>query len=133
MRFWVLTVVTGLGAGLGGGLLMKLLHAVQHISWPYAAGDFQDAVARASTWRHVGVMLAAGLIAGFGRLWIKYATGGHGGEVSETIWFKAGKFAALSTFAKAVLSIVIVGVGAAIGREGALKQTGAAVGSKLSE
>jgi H+/Cl- antiporter ClcA len=132
-RFWMLVVLTGISAGIGGGLLMKLLYFIQKISWPQGPGDFQDAVQRATTWRHIGVMLAAGLLAGFGRRLIRYATGGHAGELAQTIWFQAGKLPAIATLVCAVLSIVIVGMGAALGREGALKQTGAAIAAKLSE
>jgi H+/Cl- antiporter ClcA len=132
-RFWMLVVLTGIGAGIAGGLLIKLLYFMQTISWPEGPGDFQDAVRRATTWRHIAVMLAAGLLAGFGRRLIGYATGGHAGELAQTIWFQAGKLPALATLARAVFSIVIVGMGAALGREGALKQTGAALASKLSE
>ncbi len=132
-RFWAMTVLTGIGAGIAGGLLMKLLSAVQQVSWAYGPGDFEDAVARATWWRHIAILLGAGLIAGLGRRIIQYTTGGHGGELNATVWFKAGKFPAITTFSKAVLSIVIVGMGAAMGREGALKQSGAAIASKLSD
>jgi H+/Cl- antiporter ClcA len=131
--FWLLVVLTGMGAGISGGLLMKLLFAVQHVAWPSGTGDFLDEVRSAPLWRHIWVMALAGLIAGLGRVLIRFATGGHGGELSESIWFKAGRLPLISTIAKAVLSIVIVGMGAAIGREGALKQTGAALAAKLSD
>lgn len=132
-KFWVMTVLTGIGSGIAGGLLMKLLFTMQSISWPNVPGDYQDHVAAASIWRHVIVMFAAGLFAGVARYALKFTPGGHGGELSKTIWFSEGKFPALVTFSKAVLSIVIVGMGAAIGREGALKQSGAAIASKLCD
>jgi chloride channel protein, CIC family len=132
-KFWLLTAITGIGAGLGGGLLMKLLFTMQRVAWPAAPGDFQDYVRKATPWHHIAVMFAAGLFAGVARRLIRFAPGGHGGEVSHAIWFDAGKFPALRTFSKAVVSIIIVGMGAAVGREGALKQTGAAIASKLSE
>jgi chloride channel protein, CIC family len=51
----------------------------------------------------------------------------------EVLPFHSGRLPVLRTFARAVLSIVTVASGAALGREGALKQTGAAVASKLSD
>ena len=34
--FWLLLLATGVGAGLAGGLLMRLLYAVQHLAWQAA-------------------------------------------------------------------------------------------------
>jgi hypothetical protein len=36
IRLAVVTVLTGVGAGLGGMLLALLLHAVQHIAYGYS-------------------------------------------------------------------------------------------------
>jgi chloride channel protein, CIC family len=83
--------------------------------------------------RRVLVLACAGALAGLGRLLLRRATGGHGGELSEAIWFHSGRLPASRTFARAALSIVIVALGAALGREGALKQTGAALASKFSD
>ncbi len=44
------------------------------------------------------------------------------------IWFHAGGMPFVRTIGRAVLSIIVVAMGAAIGREGALKQTGAVIG-----
>ena len=35
-RFWLLLLATGVGVGLAGGLLMRLLYAVQHLAWQAA-------------------------------------------------------------------------------------------------
>src|SRR5208283_330765 len=48
------------------------------------------------------------------------------------IWFQAGRLPALRTLGSAVLSIVIVGMGASLGREGAPKQFGAVFGNLAS-
>lgn len=132
-RFWILVVVTGLGAGLGGGLLMQLLHAVQHFSWSYHTETFVEAVRRSSAARHVLILLAAGLIAGIGSLVVHKLSGGQSGDLSEVIWFHSGKLSPIITLGRATLSIVIVGMGASLGREAALKQTGAAVAAALSK
>ena len=109
-RFWLLVVVTGIGAGLGGGLLMKLLYAVQHFTWSYRTGTFLEAVQRGTASRHLLVLICAGVVAGVGRLIFRKVTGGHTGEISETIWFHSGKFPPISTLATAALSIVTVGM-----------------------
>jgi hypothetical protein len=46
--------------------------------------------------------------------------------------FRSGKFSTTSTIVRSLLSIVIVGMGASLGREGALKQTGAAIAARLA-
>jgi len=53
LRFWVLVVLTGIGAGVGASLLMALLAWVQHWSYSYRSGDFQHAVELVSPWRHI--------------------------------------------------------------------------------
>jgi chloride channel protein, CIC family len=133
MRFWLLLVATGVGAGLGGGLIMKLLHGVQHLAWSYENGTFLEAVERNSAIRHVSILFGAGILAGVGRWVFRVATGGHGGELAEKIWFQSGNLPLVRTLGRAVLSIVLVGLGESLGREGALKQTGATVASALTK
>jgi CIC family chloride channel protein len=131
-RFWLLVVLSGAGAGLGGGLLMRLLHTVQHLSYSYKASEFLSAVARSSPQRRVLVLLGAGIIAAVVRLFLKAAPG-TGGDLSESLWFRSGKMPFVRTLIRAVLSIVIVGMGVSLGREGAPKETGAAIASKLCD
>jgi chloride channel protein, CIC family len=132
LRFWVLALVTGVGAGLGGGALMVLLRAVQHLAWSYRSGIFLDAVEQTGAARRIGVLVCAGLIVGLYRWLTKSNPGGHGGELAEAIWFRSGHVPALATSLRAVLSIVIVGLGASLGREAAPKQLGAAIASTLA-
>lgn len=133
--FWLLLVVTGAATGLAGGLLMLLLRAVQHLSWPYRPGeDFLSAVQNATPLRIVAVVTVAGVLAGVVGLLMRQRTGGgHGGELAERIWFAAGRLAPVRTSVRAVLSIVIVGMGASLGREAAPKQAGALAASILAD
>ncbi|RYY16129.1 MAG: hypothetical protein EON55_05000, partial [Alphaproteobacteria bacterium] len=130
-RFWAAVLVTGVGAGLGAGLLMKLLHLAQSLAWGEGSGDFLDAVMRADPWRRVGVLLAAGAVVGATRLLLRLRGSGHGGALDEALWFHAGHLPVFRTLLNAVTSIVIVGMGASLGREAAPKQTGAVLGSAL--
>lgn len=132
-RFWLLLALTGLAAGLAGGLLMRLLKATQHIAWSYETGTLLAAAARSSPVQRVGVVLLAGAVVAVGVTALRFAKGGHSGELTAAIWFHAGETPFVRTIGRAVLSIVVVGMGAAVGREGALKQTGAAVGWKLAD
>jgi H+/Cl- antiporter ClcA len=133
--FWLLVAATGIGAGIAGGLLMLLLRAVQHLAWPYRAGDnFLSAVENATPLRIVAVVAAAGLVAGLVRVILRQQIeGGHGGELAERIWFGAGKLEPVRTLVRAILSIVIVAMGASLGREAAPKQTGALIAGVLAQ
>ncbi len=125
LRFWMLL----LAAGIAAGLLMKLLRWVQHTAWTYRTGDFLQATARASPWHIVLVLTGGGLFAGLARRWLRQHVGGHGGEIAEAIWRQDGKVPLVPTLLRAALSIISVGLGAALGREGAPKQAGAAFAS----
>ncbi|MGI4811049.1 MAG: chloride channel protein, partial [Janthinobacterium lividum] len=54
-------------------------------------------------------------------------------DITAAIWFQAGRLPALRTLGSAVLSILVVGMGASLGREGAPKQTGAVIANLLSD
>ena len=131
LRFWVLVVLIGAAAGLGGAALIELLRAVQRVAWNYDTGHFLEGVERSSDARRVIVLAIGGTIAGMGALGL--ARIGPGGEVTDGLWLRAGRMRILAAFARAVDSIVIVGLGASLGREAAPQQVGAAVASRLSD
>ncbi len=129
-RFWMLVVLVGLGAGLGGAALIELLRAVQHLAWSYHSGDFLDGVKRTSSARRVLVLAIGGVVAGGGAL----ALAGRGaGDVSEAIWLRDARAPFWASIARGVHSIVIVALGASLGREAAPQQVGAAAASALSD
>lgn len=129
-RFWILVVLIGLGAGLGGAALMELLRAVEHLAWSYNSGTFLDGVQRTSSTRRVLVLVVGGVVAGGGAVLL---AGRGAGEVSEAIWLREARLPFAASLARAVHSIVIVALGASLGREAAPQQTGAAVASVLSD
>ncbi len=126
----MLVVLVGLGSGLGGAALMELLKGVQHLAWSYHLGSFLEGVQGASATRRVVVLTIGGVVAGAGALLL---AGRGGGEISEAIWLRDARLPLLGSLARAVHSIVIVGLGASLGREAAPQQTGAAVASALSQ
>ncbi len=119
---------TGVTAGLAAGLLMRLLRLMQHLAWGEGAGGFLRAVEAASPGHRVGVLVLGGLAAGLGRALIR-REGSHAGGLAAAVWFRAGRLPFVATVAQGVLSIVVVGLGASLGREAAPKQVGAAFGS----
>ena len=134
LRFWLAVALTGLCAGLGAALLTLVFQAVQALAWGAAdPSGLLEAARQASPWRHVELLLAAGLLTGAGQWLLTRLTTGNGIEITAAIWFTAGRLPALRTLGSAVLSIVIVGMGAPLGREGAPKQFGAVFGNLFSD
>src|ERR1035438_594330 len=121
-RFWMLVVLVGLGAGLGGAALMELLKGVQHLAWSYHLGTFLEGVQGASATRRVIVLSIGGVVAGGGAMFL---SGRGAADISEAIWLREGRLPLPASLARAVHSIVIVGLGASLGREAAPQQTGA--------
>jgi chloride channel protein, CIC family len=132
-RFWALVVVVGVAAGLGGALLMWILNGVTHLAWDHSALSFLGAVERSSNAHRVLVLLVAGLVAGIGGLAVRRLSGFGGGEVSEALWRRGGRMALGPSLGRGLLSIVIVALGASLGREAAPQLAGAATASRLSE
>ncbi|MDA8350043.1 MAG: chloride channel protein [Pseudomonadota bacterium] len=111
---------------------MALLVLVQHWSYVYRSGDFQHAAELVSPWRHIWIMVTAGVLA-TGTVWLlKRYFRGRNSDVPKAIWFRSGRLPFVRTIIEALLSMTIVGMGASLGREGAPKQVGAAVASALS-
>jgi chloride channel protein, CIC family len=131
IRFWVLVVTIGAGAGLAGAALIELLHAVQHVAWGYDSGDFLDGVKRTSAAHRVLVLAGAGLLAGVGAIGLARLSGCA--DVSEAIWLRSSRIPLVASLARAVQAIVLVALGASLGREAAPQQVGAALASWLSE
>jgi H+/Cl- antiporter ClcA len=133
-RFWGLVIIIGLGAGLGGALLTVILRAVEHAAWSDHAGTLLNRAMRAGAAHHLVVLLLAGVVAGIGGLLIRRVRGSGGaGEISEALWFGDGRLGFWKSQARGLLSIVIVGMGASLGREAAPQLAGAALASSLSE
>lgn len=132
-RFWIAVVLTGIGAGISAAALTALLAAIQHLMWPPSHADILDAAARAAPWRHILILLGAGLLTGLGQLVLVRLTSGNGIDIATAIWFTAGRMPALRTIGSAILSVIIVGMGASLGREGAPKQAGAVIANQLAD
>jgi chloride channel protein, CIC family len=129
-RFWALVVLVGVGTGLAGAGLMELLRAVQHLAWNYSSGPFLDAATHASDSRRLIVLVIGGLVAGLGGLALAH----HGSrDVPESIWLRGAHLPLLPSLARAAHSIVVVALGASLGREAAPQQAGAALASSLSD
>ena len=68
-----------------------------------------------------------------GQIILRHLSSGNGIDTTAAIWFRAGRMPAWRTLGSALLSVVLVGMGVSLGREGAPKQAGAVVANFLSD
>jgi H+/Cl- antiporter ClcA len=129
--FWGAVLLTGVGAGLGAAILTRLLFLVQHLAWP--GPHILDAAREADAWRHIGILLGAGVLTGLGQVVLRKLSSGNSIDITAAITQFAGRLPALRTLGTAILSVVVVGLGASLGREGAPKQVGAVIANALCD
>ena len=132
-RFWLAVVLAGIGAGASAAALSLVLSEAQHLAWPSANGELLDAAAAAGPWRHIFVLLCAGLLTGLAQIVLGHLSSANSIEITTALWFAAGRLPPLRTLGSALLSVIIVAMGASLGREGAPKQTGAVIANALSD
>jgi CIC family chloride channel protein len=130
--FWAAVVGTGIGAGLAGVALMALLRFVQHVAWHYHSGVFLAGVLRTGAVHRVLVLAVAGAVAAAGIVIVRRFFPGARG-LGESIWQHSGEFPVRRGFANAVLAMVLVALGAALGREGAPKEASAAIARVITD
>ncbi len=133
LGFWALVLGIGVLSGLGGAALITLLHGIEHLAWHYHTGSFLHGVEHTSATRRLVVLLIAGILVGLGAIVLRRVRGFGGQEVSEALWHEDGHVALWPSLSKGLLSIVVVGLGASLGREAAPQLAGAAAASRLSE
>ena len=132
-RFWVLVVATGVLAGLAGAALMALLYAAAHLTYGSGTESFLVAVERVGASHRVVALAVAGVVAGVGWWLLRWWMGPGGSEVSTALWRDEGHLPLRRSLGTAALSVVIVGMGASLGREAAPRLAGAALASRLSD
>jgi H+/Cl- antiporter ClcA len=131
------TVVTGVGAGLGGMSLALLLHAVQHLAYGYSLGSligpesFLDGVQAASPLRRVAVLEVCGAVAGIG-WWAVHRFGRPLVSVRKAVAAGDPRMPGFVTVAHVLLQIITVGLGSPLGRETAPREIGALVGGWIA-
>lgn len=131
--FWLALLLTGAGTGAAAVALTQLLEVVQRAMWGGSGTDLLSAASQVGAWRHVAVLVGAGLVTGLGQIILKRLSSGNGIDTTAAIWFYAGRMPAWRTLGSAVLSVIIVGMGVSLGREGAPKQAGAVLANVFSD
>ena len=129
VRFWVALVITGIGTGLFGDLMMIVLFGVEHLVFGTGPGDYQSHVQRASALHRVASLAVAGAVTGPAWYLLRRWTPGEHSEVDEAIWAGDGRLSARRSLLTGVISELAIGMGASIGREAAPKLMGGVSGS----
>lgn len=132
-KYWLAVAITGVVSGLIGMLLMALLRLVSRIGFgAHGFGDFAATVAAAGPWERMWPVLAAGIIAGVGWYLLRRFTPGRTSEVDDVLWTGKGRLSFRRSVGTSVLSEIIIGLGASLGREAAPKLMGAVSGNVLA-
>jgi len=122
--------LVGVGAGVAGLLVTAFLHAVQHVAYGYSEGTFLDGLRQAPPATRVIALTVAGLI-GAGGWWALRRWARSFVSIEQSV--SGSRMPTFVTLVNAVLQVVIVGLGASIGRELAPRELGALVAGWLSE
>ena len=132
-RFWVMLVLTGVAAGLFGDLMMLILFSVQHLAFGYHSGPLEAAVERSSDTRRLTVLLLAGAFGGVAWFLLRRFTAGEKTDIDDVVWEGGTSLSFRRSLGTSVISELVIGMGASIGRENAPKLMGGASASVLAD
>jgi H+/Cl- antiporter ClcA len=132
-RFWLALILTGIATGLFGDLLMLILFSVQHLAFDYHAGDLEHAVERVGDGRRLVSLMIAGAIGGPAWYLLRRFTRGETADVDDAVWSRDGRVSFRRCLGTGLISELVIGMGASIGREQAPKLLGAASGGVVSD
>ncbi|VWC13302.1 chloride channel protein [Burkholderia aenigmatica] len=136
-RVAVVTILTGVGAGLGGMLLALLLHAIQHVAYGYSVAhvigteSFLTGVTGADPLRRLVVLTVCGIVAG-GGWWALYRYGRPLVSIRRAVRAADPRMPFVSTTVHALLQIVTVALGSPLGREVAPREIGSLLAGRLA-
>jgi chloride channel protein, CIC family len=131
-RFWIAVAITGVATGLLGDLLMLVLFSVQHLAFNYHTGSLEAAVEATSAARRIVVLLIAGAFGGVAWYLLRRWTRGERSEIDDVIWGEDGSLSFRRSLGNSLISEVVIGMGASIGREAAPKAMGGAAAGVLA-
>ncbi len=129
-RLLVGAVLTGIVAGLGGVLLLSLLHLVQHLAFGYTEESFLAGIEQASALRRIVALTIGGTVVGIG-WWIHRRIVRSTVSVTHALHSGTARMAIGPVASDGALQVVAVGAGASLGREGAPRELGAAFGGRI--
>ena len=129
----VFSVVIGLLSAGGALLFRTLIEFFQFLFW--ATGpDFTDKISHTPWYLILLIPTAGGLIAGpIITFLVSEAKGPGVPEIIKSVTLGHSHIRHRVTFLKALVTSLLIGTGASVGREGPIAQIGASVGSSLSQ
>ncbi len=130
--FWIMVALTGIATGLFGDFLMWILFGIQHIAFAYHSGELQTAVEHASKVRRVVSLALAGVFGGIAWYLLRRYLSYESSEIDDAVWSGDGSLSLRRGFLTSVISEIVIGAGASIGREAAPKLMGGVSGSVLA-
>jgi CIC family chloride channel protein len=131
-QFWIAVVLTGVATGLFGDLLMWVLAQAERVAFHDHSGSFQSAVAAVSSSRRILSLLIASAIGAVSWYLIRRYLRRESSDIDDAIWNGDGELSVRRSFLTSIVSEVVIGLGASIGREAAPKLMGGASGSVVS-
>lgn len=123
-------LMTAITAGLVGAGCSHLLHLIEGLVFGEASGTLLHAISSVPWWHRICALGAAGLVGGIS--WYLYARAG-GKPISLPKAVNGQKMPILLTFWHSINQIIIVGMGASIGREVAPREISASLGGKIAD
>ncbi len=130
--FWAVLALSGVAAGLFGDLMMLILFKVEHAVFGYHTGTLESGVRHVDDLRRVVPLLIAGVIGGVGWYLLRRYTAGERSEIDDAVWHGGGRLSFRRSLGTSVLSEVVIGMGASLGREAAPKLMGGVSASLLA-
>ena len=127
-RLWVAVVCTAVITGVCATALMWVLFSVQHLTYRYGSGELVTAVERASDAHRVLALVIAGVVGAAGLTFVRRVFRGESTDVDGAIWSGDAKLGARLGITTALLSELVIGMGASLGREAAPKLVGGIAG-----
>ena len=130
--FWVAVVATGIAAGLIGAAFMLLLFNVQYWAFGYHSGSYEAGIEAASASRRIVSLVIAGTFGGVAWSALRRYTKGQRSELDDVVWNGDGQLSWPRSLGTSVISEIVIGMGASIGREAAPKTMGGVAGSLIA-
>jgi chloride channel protein, CIC family len=129
--FWVALVATGVATGLFGDFLMWVLARAEDWAFHFHSGSYQNAVASVSDTRRVVSLLVASAVGAVGWYLIRRFLRHETAEIDDVLWRGDADLSIRRSLLTSIVSELVIGLGASIGREAAPKLMGGASGSVL--
>lgn len=129
-RFVAAVVLVGLAAGVTGWVCTRLLHLVEWLAYGMSRGTLLETVESVDPWRRVAALVVAGLVGGIS-WFLLYRSGRAPVRIADAV--RGWHMPVVTTLWHALTQVVIVGLGASIGREVAPREAAAALAGWISD